>query len=116
MFHMDDPNRGIVGGLGAGLMLGAIAWVTLTSGGLLPVPIVPALIMFLAGVALVLFAMRRDSRMGSVSSFIKLGKNAGITKSKINRNKSSADNFIEMGDDASIDEQTEIEDNEHTPQ
>jgi hypothetical protein len=68
----------------------------------------------IGGVVLVVYAMRGGSTMSTVSSFIKMGKNARLSKSKVNRNKSAADSFVEMGDDSSI-EETDIEDNEHTP-
>jgi hypothetical protein len=74
---MDDPQRVVLGGLGVGLMVGAITWtgaVSITSDHSLALRILPPSIMFVVGAILVIWALKStNSRRTVLGRAIKEG-------------------------------------------
>jgi len=109
---MTADRRNLLAALAVGVLGAALIWlvpgaqlVRVVGGGVL------------VGVALIMIVVvwkRSGSEGGDVSSFIRVGKGAKLTESKVSGNTSSADNFIDLGDESTI-EETSIEGNVHAP-
>lgn len=110
---MTNAQR-LVGAFGIGLVLGGIAWVDNATYGNWAARILPGVGMVVIGVVLVIVALRKGTNLKGVSAFVRMGKGANLKKSTIAKNRSSADDFVDLGDDSTI-EETEIVDNIHDP-
>ncbi len=113
---VDDTQRSLLGGLGAGLVLGVVAWLlsTLTSLPLIWRVVIPLAVAIVGGFLLALgMRQRRETVQMNErprSAFLRIGgKVTGLT---VDGNYAEVDDFMVVDEDAEL-EDASFEDNTH---